>query len=188
MPVTRVRDSEAFKRQEVSELEDGRQCRTYGIGGTFTVARWVRRYGTEDFLPGDVRVETLKERDELREAQPRVGGLKLHSMLREKLESEEVYLGRDLFFEVLRNQALLLETLPKAPRTTNSRHGLPVFRDLVKEPELSGLKQEYFLNHEFRTVTQARRAVDENVYLYNTRRPHRSLNLNTPEQAHGMAA
>ena len=97
--------------------------------------------------------------------------MKLHSMLREKLESAQVYLGRDLFFEVLRNQALLLETLPKAPRTTNSRHGLPVFRDLVKEPELSGLKQEYFLNHEFRTVTQARRAVDENVYLYNTRRP-----------------
>ena len=49
------------------------------------------------------------------------------------------------------------------------------------------LKQEYFLNHEFRTVTQARRAVDENVYLYNTRRPHRSLNLHTPEQAHGVA-
>ena len=97
------------------------------------MARWGRRYGTEDLLPGNVRVETLKERDELREAQPRVGGLKLHSMLREKLESEEVYLGRDLFFEVLRNQALLLETLPKAPRTTNSRHGLPVFRDLVKE-------------------------------------------------------
>ena len=33
-----------------------------------------------------------------REGQPRVGGLKLHSMLRKKLEPEEVYLGRDLFF------------------------------------------------------------------------------------------
>ena len=50
------------------------------------------------------------------------------------------------------------------------------------------LQQEYFLNHEFRTVTQARRAVDENVYLYNTRRPHRSLKLRTPELAHGVAA
>jgi putative transposase len=50
------------------------------------------------------------------------------------------------------------------------------------------LKQEYFLNHEFRTVTQARRAVDEALHLYNTRRPHRSLKLRTPEQAHGVAA
>ncbi len=64
-------------------------------------------------------------------------------MLREKLESAEVYLGRDLFFEVLRNQALLLEALPKAPRTTNSRHSLPVFSNLVKEPELSGPNQAW---------------------------------------------
>jgi len=50
------------------------------------------------------------------------------------------------------------------------------------------LKQEYFLNYEFRTVAQAHRAVDEAVRLYNTRRPHRSLNLRTPEQVHRMAA
>ena len=72
VPATRVRYSEAFKRQEVSELEGGRQCRAHGIGGTFTVARWVRRYGTEDLLPGNVRVETLKERDELSEARKRI--------------------------------------------------------------------------------------------------------------------
>lgn len=46
------------------------------------------------------------------------------------------------------------------------------------------LKQEYFLNYEFRTVGQARRAVEEAVGLYNTRRPHRSLKLRTPAQVH----
>ena len=44
---------------------------------------------------------------------------------------------------MLRNQALLLEALPKAPRTTNSKHGLPVFSNLVKELELSGPNQAW---------------------------------------------
>jgi transposase InsO family protein len=50
------------------------------------------------------------------------------------------------------------------------------------------LKQEYYLKHEFRTLEQARKGVDEAVYLYNTRRPHRSLQLRTPDQVHRAAA
>jgi len=232
-----------------------------------------------------------------RAAQPRLGGLKLHRMLRKELEAQNVSLGRDRFFEVLRNQALLLEPLPKAPRTTNSTHSLPVFTNLIKEMDLSApnqvwvsdityirtrdefvylslitdkysrkivgyhlgrsleaqdtlkalemalkqlpngalpihhsdrgcqycsheyvnvlqeralaismteedhcaenalaervngiLKQEYVLNCEFRTVAQAGKAVDEAVHLYNTRRPHRSLQLRTPENVHSKAA
>ena len=232
-----------------------------------------------------------------RALQPRLGGLKLHSMLHEKLEVQNVHLGRDRFFEVLRNQALLLEPLPKAPRTTNSAHSLPVFSNLVKDLELTSpnqvwisdityirtredfaylslitdkysrkvigyhlgstleaqetlkalkmalkelpecakpihhsdrgcqyccheyvnelkkhglkismtevdhcaenaqaermngiLKQEYFLNHEFRSVAQARKAIVEAVYLYNTRRPHRSLKCRTPAYVHSLAA
>jgi len=50
------------------------------------------------------------------------------------------------------------------------------------------LKQEYYLKHEFRTLEQARQGVDEAIYLYNNRRPHRSLKLRTPDQVHGTAA
>ena len=232
-----------------------------------------------------------------RSVQPRLGGLKLHRMLRKALEAEGVHLGRDRFFKVLKNQALLLDPLPKAPRTTNSAHNLPVFTNLIKDLEPTGpnqvwvsdityirtretfvylslitdmysrkvvgyhvgrtleaqdtlkaltmaleqlpdgahpihhsdrgcqycsheyvkqlkdhgmpvsmteedhcaenamaermngiLKQEYFLNCNFRTVEQACQAVDEAVHLYNTRRPHRSLDLYTPEQVHGKVA
>lgn len=78
MGVTRVRYSEAFKQQVVQELERGKHrslqaaSRAYGIGGSTTVADWVRRYGSEDILPRNVRVETLKERDELKEARKRI--------------------------------------------------------------------------------------------------------------------
>lgn len=228
-----------------------------------------------------------------RSVQPRIGGFKLHSMLRDDLLNAGIFLGRDLFFEVLRNQGLLLSPLPKSPRTTNSKHSLPVFRNLVKDLDLSGpnqawisditfirtqdhfmylslvtdkysrkilgyhlgmtletqdtlkalrmalatlpdgampvhhsdrgcqycsheyvnelknhglrvsmteidhcaenaqaerlngiLKQEYFLNCEFRNASQAHEAVTEAIFLYNTRRPHRALSFCTPEQVH----
>ena len=70
--------SEAFKRQVVQELEDGKfatlseASRAYGIRGGSTVSQWIRKYGNDNLLPKKVRVETLKERDELKEARKRI--------------------------------------------------------------------------------------------------------------------
>ena len=75
---TATRYSEAFKRQVVEEIERGRHAtitaaqRAYGITGSVTVPGWVRKYGREDLLPKRVRIETLKERDELKEARKRI--------------------------------------------------------------------------------------------------------------------
>lgn len=75
---TGIRYSEAFKRQVVEEIERGRHAtieaarRAYGIKGTVTVPGWVRKYGHEDMLPKRVRIETLKEQDELKEARKRI--------------------------------------------------------------------------------------------------------------------
>lgn len=232
-----------------------------------------------------------------RAVQPRLGGLKLYRLLGPRLKAEGAGLGRDRFFGVMNRQGLLLEPLPKAPRTTTSHHSLPVFTNLLKGEELTVpnqawaadityirtwedfgylslitdmfsrkivgyhlgstleakdtiqaltmalralppglypkhhsdrgcqycsheyvkelkdrnlpismteenhcaenalaervngiLKQEYFLKHEFRTLEQARLAVEEAIHLYNTRRPHRSLQLRTPDQVHRAAA
>ena len=228
-----------------------------------------------------------------RAVQPRLGGKKLHRLLKPELEQAGVRIGRDRFFEVLGERGLLLEPLPKAPRTTNSRHSLPVFRNLLEDMALDGsnqawvsdityirtdegflylslvtdawsrkivghhagdtletegclralekaakelvdglfpvhhsdrgcqycshlytsrlreyglgismteelhcyenakaervngiLKQEYFLGGCFRTKRQAVEAVDQAVWLYNTRRPHLALNYRTPEEPH----
>jgi transposase len=75
---TTIRYSEAFKRQVVEEIERGRHAtikaaqRAYGIKGSMTLPGWVRKYGREDLLPKRVRIETLKERDELKEARKRI--------------------------------------------------------------------------------------------------------------------
>lgn len=76
-----IRYSEAFKRQVVGDLGRGKHRsieaakRAYGIRGAMTVYKWVRKYGSEDLLPKRVRVETLKERDELKEARKRIRDL-----------------------------------------------------------------------------------------------------------------
>lgn len=78
-----------------------------------------------------------------RRVQPRLGARKLHVVLRGAMAEAGVELGRDRFFEVLREKRLLLDPLPRSPRTTNSLHSLPVFRNLLKEKELSGPDQAW---------------------------------------------
>ncbi len=48
------------------------------------------------------------------------------------------------------------------------------------------LKQEYFLDANFATKLEARRATVEGVGLYNTRRPHTALGFKTPGMVHDV--
>jgi transposase-like protein len=74
-----IRYSEAFKRQVVHELEAAELTfaeahRKYGIGGSWTVQRWLQKYGrgTRGRI---IRVETPKEIDPLQELKRRVRDL-----------------------------------------------------------------------------------------------------------------
>jgi len=249
-----------------------------------------RNRRTRHEVNADLIVELVRAE---RALQPRLGGKKLHVVLSPILKEVGIEIGRDRFFEVLGERDLLLEPLPKAPRTTNSRHSLPVFRNLVADMELAGpnqawvsdityirtdegflylslitdawsrkivgyhagdtletegclkalekavrelvdgmfpvhhsdrgcqycshlytgrlreyglgismteelhcyenakaervngiLKQEYYLGGCFRAKPRAIEAVDQAVFLYNTRRPHLALKYKTPEAAH----
>jgi transposase InsO family protein len=229
--------------------------------------------------------------------QPRLGGRKLFKILAPVLKNEGIKLGRDRFFDVLREKGLLVPPLPKSPGTTRFEPCLPVFRNLVATLELTGpnqawaadityirtdegflylslitdmwsrkivgfhvgdsletkgalsalamalaslrggakpvhhsdrgcqyashlyvgtlqeaglqismteelhcyenaiaervngiLKQEYYIGSCFRNKDQAKAAVKQAVFLYNTRRAHMSLDYRTPEKMHGMAA
>jgi transposase InsO family protein len=232
-----------------------------------------------------------------RRRQPRLGGRKLFKILSPVLEKEGVKLGRDRFFDILREKGLLVPPLPKSPGTTRFEPSLPAFRNLVAGLKLTGpnqawaadityirtdegflylslitdmwsrkivgfyvgdsletegalsalamalaslrcgakpvhhsdrgcqyashryvgklrqaglqvsmteelhcyenslaervngiLKQEYFIGSCFRNKNQAETAVKQAVYLYNTRRPHMSLDYETPEKIHRTAA
>lgn len=74
--------------------------------------------------------------DRERRLQPRLGGRKLHGLLSGELAEAGVNIGRDRFFELLKRRGLLVEPLPpRTVRTTDSRHNLPLFRNLIRDLE-----------------------------------------------------
>jgi transposase InsO family protein len=69
---------------------------------------------------------------EQRRALPRLGGLKLHHLTRGDLGAMGIKLGRDRFFDVLREERLLVERRRSRTRTTNSFHRFRIWPNLVK--------------------------------------------------------
>lgn len=70
--------------------------------------------------------------------QPRIGGEKLHEMLKPFLEDHGIKLGRDLLFDLLRdNNLLLTKRKRKRPMTTNSGHWMRKYPDLIRNITLS---------------------------------------------------
>lgn len=89
-----------------------------------------RRQVDEELIVGLVQAE--------RQLQPRLGTRKLQVLLAQPLAAAGVAVGRDRLFEVLRSKQLLVEPLPREyPRTTQSYHCLPVFKNLIKAREVS---------------------------------------------------
>ena len=73
--------SEAFKMQVVQEISQGKFAsifqaqKAYGICGTATIQKWIKKYGKVKLLPKRVRVETMTEVDELKGAKKRIRDL-----------------------------------------------------------------------------------------------------------------
>lgn len=71
-----------------------------------------------------------------RRLQPRLGGRKLRHLLAGELQEAGVGLGRDRFFALLRRRDLLIPRAVRSARTTDSRHSMPVYTNLLKDLEL----------------------------------------------------
>lgn len=91
-----VRYSMAFKQQVVDELESGRlgsmeEARMrYGIGGSGTIRKWLKRFGKNHLIPKVVRVEKPGEanqvaalKKEIRELQQALGRTQLQNVMNE---------------------------------------------------------------------------------------------------------
>ena len=76
-----------------------------------------------------------------RALQPRLGGRKLLCLIGADLTEAGVEIGRDRFFEVLKEHELLIERAVRSVRTTDSRHGFGVYENLLAELELTGPHQ-----------------------------------------------
>lgn len=107
-------------------------CRRIGI----TRANYYKRRQQRERrrVDGDL-VAQLVIRERIQ--QPRLGTRKLRVLLKEALEEAGVQIGRDRLFEELRQRQLLVEKRrSEYPHTTNSRHDLPVFPNLIREAQI----------------------------------------------------
>ncbi len=118
----------------MNEIADGRGkrpsvavlCERVGMSRqNYYAARRLRRRRQID----EALIVELVKRE--RQMQPRLGGRKLLHLLRSDFDEAAIEIGRDRFFEVLAESDLLVVPKPGAPRTTNSRHSLPVFGNLL---------------------------------------------------------
>jgi len=83
MQETVVRYSEAFKLKVVTELENGKLTsiehakRKYGVKGSMTISKWLKKYGRGHLLPRKVRIEMPNERDQIQKLKEENHRLKL---------------------------------------------------------------------------------------------------------------
>jgi transposase InsO family protein len=112
-------------------------CRKLGITRANYYKR--RRHRQRRAVDGDLLTHLVIEE---RQRQPRLGTRKLQVLLRRPLEEAGVQIGRDRMFEELRKRALLVEKRrAEYAHTTNSRHGMAVFPNRIRELELKAPNQ-----------------------------------------------
>lgn len=73
----------------------------------------------------------------VRARMPRIGGKKLYFMLKEDLMKLDKKTGRDKFFNILRDNELLVQRKRNYARTTDSYHRFNVYNNLLKSRLLS---------------------------------------------------
>jgi transposase InsO family protein len=69
---------------------------------------------------------------EIRKLQPRIGGRKLYFMLSSYLEGHSIKIGRDAFFDLLRDHELLIRIRRRRTITTDSNHYWRKYPNLIK--------------------------------------------------------
>ena len=82
------------------------------------------------------------------------------------------------FLDELREQQMV-------PSMTDENH---CYQNAVAERVNGILKQEFFIDSTFATFEQAEFAINDAIRIYNTKRTHWSLNLQTPQQVYQEAA
>ncbi len=75
-------------------------------------------------------IEMVKE---IRREMPKIGANKLHHMLESTFRSQEIKVGRDRLFSILRENKLIVKPKKKYVVTTNSKHWLKKYPNLIKE-------------------------------------------------------
>lgn len=79
----------------------------------------------------------------IRMQMPRIGTRKLYFLLKEDIRSLGIKIGRDAFFTYLRSEHLLIKPKKNYTKTTNSKHWLRKYPNLLPEVKLERAEQVF---------------------------------------------
>ena len=88
-----------------------------------------------------------------RKLMPRIGGRKLYSLLKQDFVNLEYKLGRDAFFDLLREYELLIKRRKSYTKTTNSFHHYYVYKNLILGLEVVRANQVFVSDITYIRVT-----------------------------------
>ncbi len=78
---------------------------------------------------------------DIRREMPRLGTRKLYYLLKERFVRDGISISRDRLFDLLREEGLLIVKKKKYTKTTDSKHWMRKYSNLVKELELKRPEQ-----------------------------------------------
>ena len=149
----------------------------------------------------------LQKVAEIRQTMPHTGTVKLWEHLRPVLPTLNIKLGRDGLNTLLRNNALLIRKTKRFHITTDSNHYYYTSPNRIKEIEINHAEQvfvtdityiktevaervngifkyEFGLRKTLPSLVLAKKMMKQAVEIYNNKRLHWSLDLNTPQSVH----
>jgi transposase InsO family protein len=114
-------------RQLISKASVGKICQLFGKSRQAFYD--IHERSNTHRLQHELIVQLVRE---VRSVLPRIGVVKLYSMLKEKLMEHHIKIGRDGLFDVLRREGMLIQTRKKYVRTTQSWHHYRKWPNLVE--------------------------------------------------------
>ena len=91
----------------------------------------------------------------IRRQMPRLGTRKLHYLLKDTFQKERIGIGRDRLFELLREEGLLISRRKKYIRTTNSRHWMRKYPNLIGPLQITRPEQVWVADITYIAIGQA---------------------------------
>lgn len=106
----------------------GRLCKLFGKSRQAFYAR--QQFYNEQYHIHQIVLELVIQ---IRRDLPGLGTKKLYRLLHEPFKTHGIKIGRDKLHELLTKQGMLIRRRKGAPRTTNSRHWMKKYPNLIRE-------------------------------------------------------
>lgn len=102
-------------------------------------------YSRQSYYKEKVRKENRQKEEEkivylvkqIRKRMPKIGGKKMFYLLQDEFLREDIKVGRDKFFDILRANRLLIVRKKKYLMTTNSKHMFKKYPNIVKDIQIT---------------------------------------------------